>query len=242
MIRPLLCMAAGSLLAACAAPRHPAPTPSTAPPAAVAPPVVTAAPQDAQRFDIDSANSEIRVLVYRAGLLTSLGHNHVIVNRAIAGTVDLPDDVHAAHLVLEIPVSKFVVDDDLVRAEEGPAFTGARGEGVKGGTLRNMLGAALLDAAQFPGIRIDSLAVAGVEPQLVATLRVTVKGVAHELQVPFELQRRDGKLIGTGRAQLTHAQLGLKPYSVAAGALAVQEAFDIKFHFEALPAAPGGAI
>jgi polyisoprenoid-binding protein YceI len=249
MLRQVPCIAAGLMLAACAAPPHPVPTSSTAAPpeamapaGAVAPPVVPAVPHDAQRFDIDPATSEIRVLVYRGGLLASLGHNHVIVNRALAGTVDLPDDIHAAHLVLQIPVSQFVVDEDAVRAEEGPAFAGARGEDVKSGTLRNMLGAALLDAAQFPGIRIDSSAIAGAEPQLLATLRVTVKGVVHELQVPFELQRRDGRLIGTGRVQLTHAQLGMKPYSVAAGALAVQEAFDIKFHFEARPAVTGGAI
>lgn len=228
MIRQLQWMAAGLMLASCASPPPPVPPASDAVPAAASP-----APVAARHFEIDPANSEIRVLVYRGGLLASLGHNHVIVNRAIAGTVQLPDDVHAAHLVLEIPVSGFVVDEDAVRAEEGPAFAGSRGEDVKGGTLRNMLGAALLDGAHFPGIRIESLAVTGAEPRLTVALRVTVKGRPHELQVPFELQRRDGRLIGTGRTQLTHAQLGLKPYSVAAGALAVQEAFDIKFHFEA---------
>jgi polyisoprenoid-binding protein YceI len=241
MLRPLLCMAAGLMLAACAAPPQPAPASSAvAPPAAVAPPVVTAVPRDVRRFDIDPASSEIRVLVYRGGLLASLGHNHVIVNRAVAGTLDLPDDVHAAHLVLQIPVAKFVVDEDVVRAEEGPAFAGARGEDVKTGTLRNMLGTALLDAGRYPEIRIESVAVTGEEPRLTATLRITVKGIPHELQVPFELQRSEGRLLGSGRVQLNHAQLGLKPYSVAAGALAVQESFDVKFRFEAVPAAQQG--
>ena len=41
-----------------------------------------------QAYRIDAAQSELRVLVYRAGPLARFGHNHVMVNRAISGWVD----------------------------------------------------------------------------------------------------------------------------------------------------------
>ena len=72
-------------LAACGAqrPRLPAPQiPSQ--PAAIAQPIPAPG-----AYRIDSSKSELRVLVYRAGPLASLGHNHVMVNRAVEGAVVL---------------------------------------------------------------------------------------------------------------------------------------------------------
>src|SRR5260370_42498858 len=42
-------------------------------------------PAGAAAYSIDSAQSELRLLVHRAGPLARLGHNHVILNRAIGG-------------------------------------------------------------------------------------------------------------------------------------------------------------
>ena len=61
------------------APPGTAPTgtaPSTTTPPATAPGIT--APVAADRYRIDSDQSELRVLVYRTGAMASLGHNHVI--------------------------------------------------------------------------------------------------------------------------------------------------------------------
>src|ERR1700688_3834804 len=39
-------------------------------------------------YSIDSAQSELRLLVYRAGPMARFGHNHVILNHSVGGWVD----------------------------------------------------------------------------------------------------------------------------------------------------------
>jgi polyisoprenoid-binding protein YceI len=207
--------------------------PRLATPAATQPHAAAAAPAGARRYRIDTAASEIRLLVYRGGPMARLGHNHVIVDRAITGTVDVAEPVTASRLALSIPVSGFVVDDATARAEEGADFAAVVDEGARTGTLRNMLGESLLDGAHHATIDIDGTGIEGTEPDLRATLRVTIRGETRELRVPFELRREADTLTATGSTRLTHAQLGLTPFRVMLGALAVEDGFDVKFRLVA---------
>ena len=85
-------------------------------------------PSTGKLYRVDENQSELRVLVYRAGPLARLGHNHVMVNRAIRGSVNLADAAGAADAAgtsafsLSVPVAGFVVDDAQARREEGSDF------------------------------------------------------------------------------------------------------------------------
>src|SRR5258707_12134748 len=91
----------------------------------------TRPPAGAAAYSIDSAQSELRLLVYRAGPMARLGHNHVILNRAVGGWGDaaaagLPGSRAApesASFSLYVPVADFIVDEVPARAEEGPDFS-----------------------------------------------------------------------------------------------------------------------
>src|ERR1700722_17525722 len=99
------------------------------PPRPIAPPVVPAqarlqalpAPGE---YAVDSSASELRLLVYRAGPLANLGHNHVMVNRAVSGTVRIGADVPASSFSLRLRADDFVIDDAQSRREEGSDFPG----------------------------------------------------------------------------------------------------------------------
>ena len=73
-------------------------------------------------YRVDGSRSELRILVYRAGPLARLGHNHVMVNRSLSGTVNLADAPDASEFRLIVPVAGFVVDDAQARHEEGSDF------------------------------------------------------------------------------------------------------------------------
>ena len=73
-------------------------------------------------YRVDEHQSELRILVYRAGPLARLGHNHVIVNHAIRGAVSLADVAGESGFQLSVPVAGFVVDDREVR-KEGPSYS-----------------------------------------------------------------------------------------------------------------------
>jgi hypothetical protein len=237
-----LCVGALALvLAACIAPkaRHPMPQGpgGSAPPAAL--------PLPGRAFRIDENQSELRILVYRAGPLARLGHNHVMVNRAIRGTVNWADAPGASVFSLIIPAAGFVVDDAQARSEEGPDFSGEIPEDAKSGTLHNMLSAAVLDADEFPSITINSAAAAGAAGEsgatasgaavLSATVAISVAGHESKLEVPFTLQTDSSRLSATGSIQVRQSTIGLTPYSLMLGALQVQDVMTIKFRFVAVP-------
>jgi hypothetical protein len=191
-------------------------------------------------YQVDAGQSELRVLVYRAGPLARFGHNHVVVNRALRGAVNLAEQPGASGFWLSVPVDGFVVDDAQARREEGPDFAAEVPDDARSGTLQNMLGTALLDAAEFPVISVNSVSVSdppgapGSGP-LIATVAISVAGRESRIEVPVNLQSDSGRLDATGSLDLRQSALGLTPYSLMLGALQVQDAMTIKFKIVAVP-------
>ena len=122
------------LLAACgAAPPRQAAGPREAPAQAPQP------PRGGALYRIDPAQSELRLL------------------RSLDGWVAVAASIAASSFWLKIPAAAFAVDEAGARAEEGADFAAVVAEDAKSATLRNMLGAALLDADRFPDITVRSL-------------------------------------------------------------------------------------
>lgn len=214
-------------VAACAAPR---PRPAAPQVPSRPTPVLQALPAPG-RYKIDSADSELRVLIYRAGPLAGLGHNHVMVNRAMTGLVQIGGDVSTSSFTLNVPVNEFVIDDAQARREEGSDLPGDIPEDARTGTRRNMLSAGVLDGIKFPNIVVKSVSLAGTPAGVRADLEVSVAGHVARISAPLILQGDAHRLTATGSLQLRQTALGLKPYSLMHGALQVQDALLVKFKF-----------
>jgi hypothetical protein len=217
------------LMAACGAPR-----PRHAPPQTpVESPSTPNLPLPGRVYRIDAGHSELRILVYRAGPLAHLGHNHVIINRSLHGVVNQAETVGESVFSVEVPVAGFVVDDAQARSQEGADFAAAVADDAKSGTLRNMLSTALLDADEFPAIVIKSVA-AGVQGgpgsgDMIVAMAISVAGHESTINVPLSLRSDSNHLSASGSLELRQSALGLTPYSLMLGALQVQDAMTIKF-------------
>jgi hypothetical protein len=216
------------IVAACAA-RHP--RPAAAPLRAL--PSLQSLPAPGE-YAIDSSGSELRLLVYRAGPLRNLGHNHVMVNRAVSGRVQIGASVSAASFSLRMRADAFVVDDAQSRQEEGDDFPGAIPEDAKAGTRRNMLGSAVLNAAEFPDITVKSTSLSGSLSALNADVEISAAGHTLRMSVPLTLQGDAHRIVAAGSMELRQSALGLVPYSLMHGALQVQDAMQLKFKFTVL--------
>jgi polyisoprenoid-binding protein YceI len=172
--------------------------------------------------------------VYRAGVMASLGHNHVIVNRALSGWVTVAGPPSAAAFALTVPAGDFVVDDPAARGAEGADFSEPVTDDAKSGTARNMLGPAVLDAAAHPAVTVRSLAVAETGGGFEATVAIEAAGHESQLVVPFMLDRTSGRLSATGALTVRQSALGLTPLSIFLGALRVEDAIGLKFKIVAL--------
>jgi hypothetical protein len=210
-------------LAACAAPR-PRPVTRQVPAGAA----LQSLPAPGE-YPIDSNGSELRLLVYRAGTLAGLGHNHVMVSRALTGRVQVGADVPASSFSLKLRADSFVIDDAQSRQEEGGDFPGDIPEDAKDGTRRNMLSGAVLNAAEYPDITVKSASLTGTLNDLNAEVEISAAGHTSQVSVPLSLQADAHGFTAAGSTELRQTALGLTPYSLLHGALQVQDAMQLKF-------------
>jgi hypothetical protein len=179
-------------------------------------------------YHIDADQSELRVLVYRAGSLAHLGHNHVLVNHAVSGTVVVGETLATSSFDFSAPVERFLVDEAQMRREEGEDFPGEVPDDAKAGTLHNMLSASQLNAARFSTLVGKSTAFDNSQGAPLATLSISVAGHDSSITAPFSLQAEAGRLIATATFELRQTALGLTPYSLLGGALQVKDAMQVK--------------
>lgn len=190
-----------------------------------------------REYVIDSNASRLRVLAAPDGPLKRFGHHHVISHNGISGVVTVTPDPLESSIALELDVADFEVDDPALRALEGEDFEGEVPQKDIDGTRANMLGEDLLKAEQFPTIRIQSTAIEGSLPDVSIVATVTVTGIANTVTFPASIELTDDSLTASGELELTHAELGLSPFTAMGGALSVHETLLFKYEFSGLAAA-----
>jgi hypothetical protein len=209
------------------------PVPGRAPAARLAP-----APHLGRALEVVPAESLLIVLVYRAGPLAALGHNHVIACHCLTGTVYVPADPLRATFDLRVAVKEFTVDDPALRAAEHSGdFPPDVPQSAREGTRRNMLGAALLDASAYPDLVLQAEDLRrsgdGRPDDVVARMLVQVRGQLHTIAVPLHYEMRPDEIVATGEFPLEQTDLGLTPFSALGGALTVRNKVTIRFRLVA---------
>jgi polyisoprenoid-binding protein YceI len=231
-------MLAVSLLGCSTRPRLPPPGPGSALPAQPTVPVTGRA------YAIIPSESLLTILVFRGGLLASAGHNHVIASHALSGTIHVPAQVLQTTFDVHLPLTTLTIDEpELRQALHRDDFPPEVPEAARAGTRQNMLGEALLNAAQWPEIVLRS---AGFVPasssggDVIASVVATVRGQDSLLKVPVHYQVEGDNLTVTGELSLKQSQLGLTPFSAFMGALTVQDEMHVRIELRARAVAPAG--
>jgi len=189
---------------------------------------------DLQRFIVDPEHSWIRILVYRSGLMSGLGHNHVVETHRISGTVDRDKQMVDSKVELQFPVDSLVVDDADLRELEGEDFSRKiSGKDIQG-TRENMLGRRMLDAENFPVVQVQSIVVEAELDALSVTADVTVAGNTRSITFPASVDSSGDVITLSGNFGIRHEDLGLEPYSAAFGLLKVRQDMTVRFEIIAV--------
>ncbi len=222
MLKRVFVIALAVLLAACAVP-----------PKTVEPQKDAAFPTDwltdpGDSVALNAAASRIDIRVYRAGRLANLGHNHAIEVTGLTGELRRFAD-GAAVADLRFRPDALRIDDPAARARAGEGFEQVPDERAIAGTRRNMLGERVLDAGNWPVIRVlarvASLDVGAAEARVYFSLR----GNGRLMQVPVRIENRNGAIRVQGRLDVRQSVFGMEPFSVFGGALAVRDTVEIEF-------------
>ena len=192
-----------------------------------------------QRYVVDPAQSDLHWLVYKAGALARLGHNHTIAVGDLSGTVSVnPGDRGSSTFELAFSVASLVVDDPTLRSTLGADFASVPTPEDIAGTHKNMLSDTVLDGAKHPRIRLLGTGPVTADGKQTLAVKVELLGRTVDLTVPTEVTISDGELSAKGEFELNHADLGMKPFSVMMGALQVGEKLSFSYDVKARRQAP----
>lgn len=193
----------------------------------------------AERYVVDSAQSDVHWLVYKAGALARLGHNHTVAVGDLSGTVTVNrDDLAQSQFDLRFSVANLIVDDPALRGTLGEDFASVPKPDDIAGTRTNMLSERVLDGEKHPQIRLVGIGPATVAGKQELAVKVEMLGRTVDLKVPTEVTIEGEQLRAKGEFELNHADLGMKPFSVMAGALQVGEKLSFSYDVTARRAAP----
>lgn len=200
---------------------------------------VAPAQDGVERYVVDAARSDVHWLVYKAGALARLGHNHTVGVGDLRGDVAVNSaDVSKSQFELQFTVANLVVDDPELRRTLGSDFASVPSADDIAGTRTNMLSERVLDGAKYPQIRITGTGPVAAGGRQELAVRVEMLGRTIDLKVPAEVTIEGGELRAKGEFELNHADLGMKPFSVMAGALQVGEKLSFTYDVTARRAAP----
>lgn len=192
------------------------------------------AQETAERYVVDPARSDIHWLVYKAGALARLGHNHTIAVGDLSGSVSVAAaDLASSRFELEFAVANLVVDNPMLRATLGEDFASVPTADDVAGTRSNMLSDRVLDGEKYPRIRIVGTGPVTQSGEQALAVTVEMLGRTVDLTVPTEVTIDGDRLHAEGAFELNHADLGMEPFSVMMGALQVGEKLSFTYAVEA---------
>ncbi len=190
--------------------------------------------QGARLYRLAPEQSRLHILVYRGGSMAQLGHNHVISSSTLSGYVWLNAALEHSGFSITMPVNDLIVDDPQARLEEGTDFSANVTDAARAGTKANMLKPEQLDGEHYPAIRLRSMSISGTRDQPQLQVQITIRDQTRETDVPVQLATIENTLRVTGEFTVRQTDFGITPYSVALGALLVQDQLTIKFELVAL--------
>ena len=243
-LRSLLSLLWLAMVAGCATDVTLAPqssAPSAVPASTIAADHPRTANSEQQVWQINRRQSLIAITVHRGGALARLGHDHVVASRDIQGqALQDPATGHpaAGSADLHFRLDQLTVDEPALRKEAG--FDTRPGPDAVAGTRVNML-TRVLEAERFPLVSIHASWPAGAAQNAGMTgtetatetevrLAITLHGVTRTIAATARITR-DGDVISVeGSLSLNQSDFGIVPFSVMAGALAVKDGLDLRFH------------
>ncbi len=187
----------------------------------------------ARLFQITPSASMLHILVYRGGTLANLGHNHVVSSHSVNGYIWRHEQTRLCGFDISLPVGELIVDDNEARVAEGSDFPANVPDSARQGTQHNMLSEALLDAAHYPTIRLQSGNITGEVNAPNIVVHVTIKNQLHLYMLPVNVEMSGRMLHVRGEFTIKQTDFGIKPYSIAMGALQVLDELKIKFDLQA---------
>jgi polyisoprenoid-binding protein YceI len=173
-------------------------------------------------FVVDAGASRFSVQAFATGFLSAMGHNPVIGIRTFSGEVNFSSEsLQASGLKLAIQAGSLGVQDDISDKDRRE--------------IEKLMNEQILEPAKYPEIVFEAAQVAVTRLgdalySLSANGNLSFHGASRSQPVTARVAVFGEMLRASGDFTLDQSDYGIKPISVAGGALKVKD--ELKFSFE----------
>jgi polyisoprenoid-binding protein YceI len=180
------------------------------------------------RFVIDTRTSRFTVRAFATGMLSAMGHSPTIGIRDFSGEMTFdPEQIKASDFQLSIKSSSLSVQDDISDKDRRE--------------MERLMNEQVLEVSQFPLIRYEApgISVTKMGDTLFSAKldgRLTFHGVSRNESVTARVALTGLMFRASGEFSLSQSNYGIKPVSVAGGALKLKD--ELKFSFEIVARRP----
>ena len=174
------------------------------------------------RYVIESRSSRLTVRAFVTGMLAAMGHNPTIGIRDFSGEMKFnPEKLEAGSLRIVAKSSSLSVQDDIIAKDLRE--------------MERLMNQEVLETAKYPEIVYESPTVAitkMADTLYSATLKgnLTLHGVSRSQPIDVRIALIGSMLRASGDFSLSQTDYGIKPVSVAGGALKLKD--ELRFSFE----------
>jgi polyisoprenoid-binding protein YceI len=174
------------------------------------------------RFVIHTRASRFTVRAFATGILSAMGHNPTIGIRTFNGEMKFdPEQLRASGFQLVIKSSSLGVQDDISDKDRRE--------------MERLMNDEVLETSKFPEIRYEAsnISVTKMGDSLFSAKldgALTFHGVTHRESIITRVALMNAMLRASGEFSLNQSNYGIKPVSVAGGALKLKD--ELKLSFE----------
>lgn len=173
-------------------------------------------------YVVDSRASKFTVQAFATGMLSAIGHNPTLGIRTFSGAVNFnPESIEGNGIKLTINASSLSVMDDISDKDRRE--------------IERIVNEQVLEVAKFPEIRYEcaKASISKIEGAIYSAAvngNLSFRGVLHGQPVTARIVALGEMVRVSGEFTLRQTDYGIKPISVAGGALKVKD--ELKFSFE----------
>jgi polyisoprenoid-binding protein YceI len=186
-------------------------------------------------YQVDPAESEVVVFLYKAGLAARMAHDHVIAATDFAGEITHdPEAPEATSASITVQAGSLAVD--LPRLVKKHGIKSSPSADDRKTIKKTLESKEQLHVKEHPTITFRSTGAKRVKDALYLTGTFTLRGVSKTVTFLIDLELEDGALRGRGRFPVRQSDFGYKPYSAFLGAVKVKDRALIQVDLVARPA------
>jgi len=187
---------------------------------------------EAKVYSIDKNESELIVRLYKNGIFSGFGHDHIISAREFSGSVEFDEvDITKFKISVEVPASSIASDLPEIRRKYGLEVLSQKDWVEINKTMRS---SRQLDIENYPIVRFVSDNLKRIEGEsFEITGEFSLHGVTKLIAVPVTISVENGILKLQGGFSFLQSDYNIKPFSGALGTVRNKDEALLQFEISA---------